>query len=282
MSPRRTPDALPRSPGGGVGSGRAAARRLRRRVATGLGLVGVLVMLGACTEPELADEEDETTEETAASAPSATAAPETELLREQFGLLEASVARAREHLRAAAAASDLTAAETAGADALAQLLADGTLAGGSPDEGDPPAVLPAESVVRGDQRTYPDALTPALSAARQAGGTLGDQVVGVLRDPLAGDLATWERDPVGMIAQAEAVADPDRALEELDAAVLDLEGDALRALAWALLVTEADDLEHAQAYGERGAVHLDLILEAMAQVIEPAQPEGAIEPEDDP
>jgi hypothetical protein len=282
MSPRHAPGALPRSPGERVVGGCAAARRLARRVAAGLGLVGVLVMLGACTEPELADEEDETTEETAAPAPSATPAPETELLREQFRVLEASLARARAHLRAAAEASDLAEAETAGEEAIAQLVADGTLAGGSPADGDPPAVLPAESVVRGDQRTYPDALTPALSAARQAGGTLGDQVVGVLRDPLAGDLATWERDPVGMIAQAEAVADPDRALEELDAAVLDLDGDALRALAWALLVTEADDLELAQAYGERGAVHLDLILEAMAQVIEPGPPEGDIQPEDDP
>jgi hypothetical protein len=94
--------------------------------------------------------------------------------------------------------------------------------------------------------------TPALSAARQAGGSLGDQVVGVLRDPVAGDLGTWERDPPGMIAQAEAVADPDTPLEELDDAVLVLGGDALRALTWALLAAEADDLELAHAYGERG------------------------------
>lgn len=291
MSPRLVPDALPRSPGEGAVVGRAPDRAVgrapdrgpdrgperpvRRRVAALLGLVGVMVLLGACAEPELAEEEE--TEEAVDAAPSAAPAPETALLREQLAVLEASVARARDHLRAAAEAPDLDEARQAGEDAVAQLVADGALA-----DDEPPAVLPAESVVRGDQRTYPDAFTPALSAARQAGGSVGDQVVGVLRDPIAGDLGAWERDPVGMIAQAEAVADPDTALEELDAAVLDLGGDALRALAWALLVTEADDLEPAQAYGGRGAVHLDLILEAMAQVVEPGQPAADNEPATEP
>jgi hypothetical protein len=265
VSPREVLSALPRSAGGDGRSGRAARRSaLRRRSLVGVtALLGLLVVLGACTEPELVDED---TEEEAAPTPSAVPAPEEELLREQVTILMASVSRARDHLQEAADATDLAEAQDAGDAAAAQLVADGRLA-----QDDPPAVLPAESVVRGDQRTHPDAMTPALSAARQAGGSLGEQVVGVLRDPLAGDLGTWERDPAGMIAQAEAVADPDTPLETLDAAVLDLGGDALRALTWALLAAEADDLELAQAYGERGVVHLDLILEAMAQVTDPEQ-----------
>jgi hypothetical protein len=266
---------------------RSALGRLAalRRLAALLGLVGLVALLGACAEPQL--DEDEETEETAAPSPSAVPSPEEELLREQLTVLMASVTRAHEHLREAADASDLAEAQEAGDAAAAQLVADGRL---SPD--DPPAVLPAESVVRGDQRTHPDAFTPALSAARQAGGSFGDQVVGMLRDPVAGDLGAWERDPEGMIAQAEAVADPDLALEELDDAVLVLGGDTLRALAWALLATEADDLEQAQTYGARGAVHLDLVLEAMAQVVDPDaaaageepadETEPATDPEDDP
>jgi hypothetical protein len=286
VNPRHVADAPPRSLRGVSRRGRDAGQPARRRSLRGIALLlGLVVLLGACAEPELEEEE---VEEPAAPAPSALPAPEEELLREQVAVLVASVARAREHLRDVADATDLAEAQAAGDAAVAQLVADGRLS-----EDDPPAVLPAESVVRGDQRTHPDAVTPALSAARQAGGSLGEQVVGVLRDPVAGDLGTWERDPPGMIAQAEAVADPDTALEELDAAVLDLGGDALRALTWALLAAEADDLELAHAYGERGVVHLDLILEAVAQVVEPDTDEPATEepateeppaenPDDDP
>jgi hypothetical protein len=266
MSGRHVVAALPRSPGDGTRGGRAARRPTGRRVVHGvttlLGLLGLLVLLGACAEPDL--EEDDTEEEVAAPAPTEVPSPEEEVLREQLRILAASVARARDHLREVAEASDLDEAQAAGDAAAAQLVADGRLS-----DDDPPAVLPAESVVRGDQRAEPDAVTPALSAARQVGGSFGEQVVAMLRDPIAGDLGTWERDPAGMIAQAEAVADPDTALEELDAAVLELGGDALRALTWALLAAEADDLELARAYGERGAVHLDLVLEAMAEVVEP-------------
>jgi hypothetical protein len=272
MSGRHVVAALPRSPGDAPGVGRATRRATGRRVvhgvATLLGLLGLLVLLGACAEPDLDD--DDTEEEVAAPAPTDAPSPELELLQDQLRVLAASVARARDHLRDVAEASDLDEAQEAGDAAAAQLVADGRLS-----DDDPPAVLPAESVVRGDQRDEPDAVTPALSAARQAGGSFGEQVVAMLRDPIAGDLATWERDPAGMIAQAEAVADPDRALEELDEAVLELRGDALRALTWALLAAEADDLELARAYGERGAVHLDLVLEAMAEVVEPDAAEDA-------
>jgi hypothetical protein len=235
-----------------------------------LALVGLAGLLAACAEPQL-DEEDETdeTDESVEPAPSAAPAPEEELLRAQLEVLVASVTLARDHLREAAEADALPDARRAGEAAVAQLVADGPL----PDD-QPPALLPAESVVRGDQRAHPDAVTPALSAARQAGGSLGDRAVGVLRDPIAGDLGTWERDPAGMIAQAEAAADPATPLETLDDEVLELGGDALRALTWALLLGEADDLELAQAYGERGAVHLDLILEALAQVVPPVEADG--------
>jgi hypothetical protein len=258
MSLRNVLDALPRRPWS---------------LLVLLALVGLVGLLAACAEPQL-DEEDGT-DETVEPAPSAAPAPEEERLRAQLEVLIASVTLARDHLREAAEADTLPDARRAGEAAVAQLVADGPL----PDD-QPPALLPAESVVRGDQRAYPDAFAPALSAARQAGGSLGDQVVGVLRDPIAGDLGAWERDPAGMIAQAEAAADPATPLETLDDEVLELGGDALRALTWALLLGETDDLELAQAYGERGAVHLDLILEAAAQVVPPAETDGEDDAED--
>jgi hypothetical protein len=49
--------------------------------------------------------------------------------------------------------------------------------------------------------------------------------------------------------------------------VLELPGEGTRALAWALLAADARDLDDAQAYAERGVAHLDLIVQALDDLL---------------
>jgi hypothetical protein len=229
-----------------------------------LALLGLLLgLLAGCAEPTLLDEDEDADAAPAAPA-EAVPDPDREALVEQLAELVASTTAARDLLLEAATADDLATARQRGDAAVDQLLA-----AGGPDL---PAVplLPAETPDRGASPLQRDVLTATLTAAREAGGTLGDRVTAVLRDPVAGDLGAWSRDAAGVVAQVRAVADPTTPLEALDAAVLELNGDALRALAWALLTADAPDADLARAYAERGAVHLDLILEAVEREIGPA------------
>jgi hypothetical protein len=219
-------------------------------------LSGLLLALGlnACAEPELDDDTDEVAEEEGDATPT----PEQQELLDQLALVVSSVEVARGHLVEASAADDVEVAREAGTSAVAQLLADGR----APTDA-PPALLPVETPDRTQTRAHPDAFTPALTAARRAGGTLGDRAIGVLRDPIAGDVAAWERDAAGMVEQIEDVATAGRTIEQLDAEILELSGDGSRAAAWALLTATASDLDQAQTFAERGLVHLDLIIQSM-------------------
>lgn len=91
-------------------------------------------------------------------------------------------------------------------------------------------LLPGPAVSRSTTVSYGDLLTSTLAAARGA-GSAGEPVARFLATPLAGDLGVWQRSPADLLALvAEAGTTPD--VDEATAAVLELEGEAPRALAW--------------------------------------------------
>jgi hypothetical protein len=227
----------------------------------GLGWVVVAAALGtaACTEPML--QEPAPADADAEPIPDpGTVAEADEALIEALAQMTASVEEARAQLLDAAAADDLAAGRAAGGRALARLLDEGGAAG---------ALLPATETDRTTSGTSRDALTRTLTAARDAGTALGRTTVEVLRDPVAGDLGAWQRDPAGMVAAVESELETPRDGADLDAlegAVLSLPGDATRALAWTLLVTRTDDLATLRGAAERGAAHLTVVLLALEQL----------------
>lgn len=211
----------------------------------------------ACAEPEPA--EPPAAEDIEAPAEVATPEPERAELVAVIGELMASVEQARDRLLEATSASRPAAARQAAERALAQLVVDG---GRGSSEGHP--VFPGvTSEARGGSGEADDALTLALTAANDAGGTLGRDVADALRDPLAGDLGAWQRDPAGQVAFAQRVASGAGDLQEAEQAIFELPGDGTRAIAWAMLAADARSLADAAAYAERGATHLDFVLEAL-------------------
>jgi hypothetical protein len=225
---------------------------------------GALLLAGglaACAEPELADP---VPDEPAIEAPATPETPEPssqELLAATEDLTSV-LTEARDHLSAAATADGIDEARDAANGALGLLVAD-------PDaETDTTTVFPgATSEARGGSGEASDALTLTLSAAQEAGGAVGRRVVDALRDPLAGDLGLWQRDPAGLLAQLrQDVADAGD-LAATEQAVLSIPGDGTRALAWTLLAVDADDLDDLQAYAERGATHLEFAVDAVRDAL---------------
>jgi len=190
-------------------------------------------------------------------------------------LLSASLADAQAAFAALASATDDAAADLA--VAVVQALAADPAALGlrldTPDHaqddgtGSGPRTTPLlpgpapES--REDAIDWGDALTRATTAARDA-GAIGTSLLGVLRDPIAGDLGSWERDPAGLLAAAIDLARSLRSVEEGEDAVATLEGEALRSLCWAAFAVLSNDPDVMRAAGERGAVHVGLMLDAVA------------------
>ncbi len=164
---------------------------------------------------------------------------------------------ARDRLGAASGAEDLAPARTAADEAIEVLI-------GEPDAS--PAVFPVQTPERGAGSDREDQLTAVLTIAREAGGTAGGDVREALRDLVAGDLGSWQRDADGMVELVEATADPSVPLEDLEVDVFELPGEATRALAWALLTRDAGDLGRATAYAERGAAHLDVAVTALSEL----------------
>jgi hypothetical protein len=229
-------------------------------------LVALAVLLTACAEPAVPDGAgpDGVDEPLGAEADD----PDLDLLHAELGRLVASLTAARDRLVDAAGSADVDAARAAGEGAAALLVDDARFADA---RGDLDALLPAEDRERGDTGSGEDLLTTTLAAARDA-GELGRRTTAVMRDTIAGDLGSWQRDPEGMVTLIEATAEPDAALADLEAAVLEVPGEGPRALAWALLVAGAPELDTAAAYAERGIAHLDLALDAVRDLL-PADPE---------
>jgi hypothetical protein len=247
---------------------RAPLHRRLRHLAV---VAGGLVALGtaACAEPALPD----APQGEGADRPVEVDAPDParDALVAQLGELRATVAAARDELASALEPADSASARRAGDRAVAVLLEGGSQAGGTSP------LFPSTTTERGDLGSE-DELTATLTAARDAGGTLGRAAVEALRDPIAGDLGTWQRDPAGVVATVRDTASSRSTLEALERAVLELPGEGTRALAWALLTADARDRDSAAAYAERGVAHLDIILATLDDLLaEGSVDEGSVD-----
>lgn len=105
-----------------------------------------------------------------------------------------------------------------------------------------------------------DVLSRTLAAARAA-GEAGTRVSAVLEDPVAGDVTGWERRPDEQMALIQAAA-----ADGEGGSIGELQGEATRALAWALLAVRARELEAAHGFAERGGAHLLVALTALGGV----------------
>lgn len=258
----------------GGGSAPPSPRRDDRRgrlgrIAGGLLIVGLLV--GACSEPEVLDPATDDAEEEAPAA--AAPSPEQAMLLTEVSEMAALVAQVDAELTAAADAEDLTDLRAAVARADALLVADPAVG--------TRAVFPSQALERNEERAAPDALNDTLGAARVVGGALGRSVVETLRDPIAGDLGSWERDAPGVIENSRAAAagvDDEAAAADR---ILELIGEGPRAIAWLALAAGTDDLTLARAAVLRAGEHLGVIAIALDLAVEPLEP-GAPPTDPDP
>lgn len=218
-----------------------------------------VAVLAACAEPDLSD--PEAADEAPTEVEDPVLDPARDTLIEEVDALRATVVAASDALDAVMSASDVAAARTAGRTATANLVDDPAVSRGAEATGRP--VFPVRTDERGSAGEDDDALTALTTAARNASGPLGGAVTDLLRDPIAGDVGAWSRDPAGMVDLARTAASSSTELPELERAILELPGEGTRALAWCLLVSDASDLEAAAAYAERGQAHLDLIVAAI-------------------
>jgi len=151
-----------------------------------------------------------------------------------------------------------------GDDAVGLLL--GRAAGGTGA-----GLLPAIEPDRGGTATD-DMITDLITQAGDVGGERSRLVLELIRDPLVGVLGAWQRDPVGVImllrdiaaAHAESGEGPDA----LDAALLAIPGELTRALGYALVIADTDDLRLAAHAAERGTGHLVVIIIAIELAVE--------------
>lgn len=264
---------------------RGIARLLARVLAP---LVAAALLVGCTGDPEPTP----TPSPSLGSSALPTTDPDREALEDMVVELRATVTALRSELEAAAdgdadalrAAAELLVADvevvTTGADDGAADDDDGgggfsdtTEAGSDPDEGDdadatsgdpdgPGPILPGPRSSREESIQYGDLLTRTLAAARGA-GPHGEPVVRFLAEPLAGDLGSWQRSPadqLAAIAQAGTTGD----LTATEAAVLELGGEAPRALAWVVHgLTEPTDATDAAG---RALAHLAIIELSLEQL----------------
>lgn len=176
--------------------------------------------------------------------------------------LRSTVVAAREALVAAGTAEGAGGQDAADL-AVALLAADAELAEAEEDP-DPRPLFPGPETSRVETIDYGDAFSEALSAARAA-GQAGAPVLDLLRDPVAGDIGVWQRDAAGVLDELRSTARDLRSedLPTAEASIAELDGEGPKALVWALLAADAWGPEERAAYAERGAAHLDVILDAV-------------------
>lgn len=259
-----------------------ASRLLVRPAA--VALVGLVVVLVAGCTGEPAPEP--TPSPSLATSPLPAADPDREALEAMVAELRTTVTALRTELEAAAAgdvealrgAAELLVADVgavttgapdrSGGGSFSDSTGtgpDGAGASASPaavDREGPAPVLPGPLASRAESIQYGDLLTRTLAAARGAGAR-GESVLRFLADPLAGDLGSWQRSPadqLAAIARAGTAAD----LAATESAVLDLGGEAPRALAWVVhgLTVPADASDAAG----RALAHLAIIELSLEQL----------------
>ncbi len=216
-------------------------------------LAGALLVT-ACTEPELAEPEqqpeaDSEPLEAQAEDPD----PARDTLVEYVEDFAASISEVRALLTPALDADDPQVARDAADAAFEAFVGD--------EEGR--TVFPGQLSDAERDAAGEDALRATLAQARDTDGDLGSATVNILRDPIAGDLGAWERDPEGMLAGTVAAVD---GIEDLDAAtevVMNLDGEGTRVIAWLALARDTPDDRLAVDAVARADGHLEVIALAL-------------------
>lgn len=246
--------ATPRSelPRGRLGRDDVRMHLLRRLAAAAV----LPLALAACAEPI-----PSATDPAGASPPPAepTVDPRRAAVDRGVQALADTVAAADRALQDATGADDLDEARDRAAVAVATLTAAEELV---PAGAEPAArpLFPGPETSREETIDHDDVLSELLTAARAAGDESG-ALLSLLREPVAGDVSVWQRDPA---SQLDAIAAAAAAGDE--ESVLALEGEGCRALAWAIAAAEAATLEDAHAHATRGSDHLTVVLDLIETV----------------
>ena len=226
---------------------------------------GIGLLAAGCSAPELAEPEEvedlAIEDDITAEAPS----PIEQELRTTLDDFTAVVEAAHDALISARDATSAT--ERAGhiADAHAHLLEDPDTAA--------PAVFPAVNPERDVSAQSDNLVTRTLSLARETSSSFGRNVVETLRDPISGDLGSWELDPEGMVSDLEATVADVTAMDDAAEAIMQLEGEGTRALAWTTLAdSTSDDALAAEAAG-RAVAHLNVVEVAISMLTETGEAE---------
>jgi hypothetical protein len=249
---------------------RSTATRIRRPVAA-VGIVAILAV--SCAEPDLAESAPPPSEtEDVLSEPALDPARDT--LIESLATLTDTLVEAQAELDAAADADGSAADARASANAALELLLD------DPDRVSPgePSLFPARTTERDEPADRDDLLSTTLTAAREAGGTLGRATVEVLREPVGGDLGAWEQDAEGVVANAAAAVQDARSTDAVAEEVLALPADGLRALAWTLLATGTEEPDVTRDAAALASAHLAVVLVGLGLL---DTTEGAVDPADE-
>lgn len=235
---------------------------MKRLAVAGISVVALVAATG-CVEPGLVDT-DETDE---VAAPEIVEAPPLDLgpLRDEVRALIDNLTALDVTLQQAEDSQSLAGAREAGEQALKLLL--------TSDDDSGQALLPHETTDRAITPDDPALLITSLGAAGDVGGRAGAALREVIADGIAGDLGGWQRDAAGMVAWARDVADPKLPLESLQATILELPGDGLRALAWTFLLAEASDVATAIDYAERARTHISLMLDRLTAIDVSGEPD---------
>lgn len=243
---------------------RTVASRAPERRALVVGALLVSATLAGCSLPS-AETAGPATDPAEAPIGSSTPDPARVALVEEVERLQATITAARDELARAVDAGSPAEARTAAEAALDRLVADPGAVGDGDSEG-PRPLFAGETLERDEDEGAPDQLTLTLTRARDVGGTLGNTVVDLLRDPIAGDLGAWQRDAGGVLASIDETLASASTLEQLEVAVGELPGLGTRAVAWARSASDTADLEAARAYAERGVANLDVIQVTLARL----------------
>lgn len=219
-------------------------------------LVVVATVTAGCVEPSLVEADEAVAAELPELGEDLSVDPGP--AREQISALSDLLNQIDEVLATAQEAGDAASARAAGAAALDLMV--------TRDDSTESALLPHVSEDRATTSDNPAVMVTALSAAGETGGSVGTDLRAIVADSLAGDLGAWQRDAAGMVAWAREVADPRLPLDTLEANVLELPGEGLRALTWTLLLVDATDVDQAQAYALRARAHVGLLSGALDSI----------------
>lgn len=247
----------------------ASGARARATARTGAGRVAALLagvlLLAACSEPELAEPDQQPqAEPEPLEAEVDEPNPARDTLVEHIEDFAAAIVEVRELLAPALDADDPQVTRDAAEAAFEAFIGDE----------DGATVFPGQLSEAERDAAGEDALRATLAQARDTDGDLGTATVNILRDPIAGDLGAWERDPEGMLAGTVAAVDGVEDADAASEAVMALDGEGTRVIAWLALARDTPDDRLAQEAVTQADGHLEAIELALELISDERDDDG--------